>query len=538
MGKKLDEMVAGYGPKFLGLYEILNCEMTSLDRERLESPIPGLGRYRDSTDFLCNITSGRRLGLLRFMVMKEYFFALARVMNQYKGMHKDQKIIKYLGRRGIEKIQGIGITAEEVHQAELIERVTEHDTAAAGDYLKLKMLYLYPELESSVEGIHFANTSEDVMGIVMGLIGNELLGHFIKHLSVYCLDQIAFVEACEQNGPLIIPELTHQQAAEPITLGYKTVVGLNAIKYLVSKMMLNRHTFQPFSGKLGGATGQLMCHFAAYPDIDWYDFAREFVGSFGLHYEPVTAQSVTYVVEAQIFMTITAILNEVIKITNDFVSLASCPAQLFVKMKKPGTKASSLMPGKSNAWGKEGGRKMLRESIALLLNLARELMDFPHSGDMGRSYLCRNLGNVFMPIFIALPRITKELKNYRPNPERINWILNEYPGMAGSSIQTVLKRAGISGDPYRELQKISINDDGSYANYAQFRVGLESFMEKFNLPFELREELRSLMNWQKLVEPAVNKAQEELAALKIFFGRASSAADKLLFIANQGLELD
>ena len=369
------------------------------------------------------------------------------------------------------------------------------------------------------------------MSIVMGLMGNELFGHFIKFLSTYCLDQITFVETCEQNGPLIIPEFTHQQSAEPIALCTKSVIGLNAIKYLVKKLMINRDTFQPFSGKMGGATGQLMCHYAAYPDIDWWEFAKDFVESFGLHYEPVTAQSVTYVVEAQIFMTITAILNEVIKITSDFLSLASCPAQLFVKVKRAGAKGSSIMPGKSNGWGHEGGRKMLRESIALLLNLARELMDFPHGGDMGRSYLCRNLGNVFMPIFIALPRISKELKSYQPNPKKISWILDEYPGMAGSSIQTVLKRAGIDGDPYRELQKISINNDGSYANAEQFGRGLESFMEKFQLPVELREELRGLLNWQKLVEPAAKKAKEELEALKIFFRRTFDAADKLLYIS-------
>jgi adenylosuccinate lyase len=531
MNSKLAAMISGYGLKFIGLQELFGYELTRDDRERLESPIPGLGRYRDSTDFLCDITSGRRLGLLRFKVMKEYFFALARVMKNYNGKFKDQKIIKDLSAEDIERIQDIGITAEEVRQAELIERVTEHDTAAAGDYLKLKTLHFYPHLEPSAEGLHFGSTSEDPMSIVMGIMGNELFGYFIKFLSTYCLDQIVFVESCEQNGPLIIPEFTHQQSAEPIALSTKSVIGLNAIKYLVSKLMIDRNTFQPFSGKMGGATGQLMCHYAAYPDIDWWTFARDFVESFGLHYEPVTAQSVTYVVEAQIFMTITAILNEVIKITSDFLSLASCPAQLFVKIKKVGVKGSSLMPGKSNGWGQEGGRKMLRKSIALLFDMARELMDFPHGGDMGRSYLFRDLGNVFMPIFIALPRITKELKSYQPNPGRISWILNEYPGMAGSSIQTVLKRAGIDGDPYRELQKISINDDGSYANSEQFGRGLELFMDKFQLPVELREELRGLLNWQKLVEPAAIKAKEELAALKIFFGNTFYAADKLLYIS-------
>ncbi len=168
------------------------------------------------------------------------------------------------------------------------------------------------------------------------------------------------------------------------------------------------------------------------------------------------------------------------------------------------------MPSKSNAWQQEGAQKMLIEARDNLLLYAKELPSYPHEGDMGRSYMLRNIANVFMPIFIGLNRISKEMQGYVPNPDKINAFFREYPGMAGSAIQTVLKREGIPGDAYRTIENIAINPDGTYANSEQFRAGLGRTMDELNLSPSLRKELSDLLEPNNLVKKANEMAGDAI----------------------------
>ncbi len=511
----LKELVEGFGPGFPGIDELFNLAPTEQELAALNSPVPAQGRYRGNTEFLSKITSGRSLGRLRFHVMREYFIALSQLLSNYSGMFKNYKVVRHLTPEEIGKIREIGNTDKEIIQAEKGETFTEHDTAAAGDYFKMRISKELPALEASVEGIHFANTSEDVMGNVFGLMANKLIyGALLPNILTFCDSIMLYVEQCEQNGPLVIPGLTHEQAAEPTTLGKKLMTRLKAIDYLIQRMLDEKGEFIPFSGKLGGAIGNLSTHYAAYPDINWRDFARSFVESLGLRYEELTDQSVAYVVEAQHFTTIANILSQIIKLIDDFISLASCPGQLFVKQKKKGTKGSSIMPNKSNAWAMEGAIKMLAESRDGLFSLAKELPAYPHEGNMGRSYLLRNIAQSFIPIFIALSRIGRELRSYQPNHKKINAFFSEYPGMSGSCLQTILKRAAIKGDAYRTIEAISINPDGTYANNEQFRAGLHNVIEKLDIPQEVRSELLACTEPARLVQAAHLMAQENKVLLK------------------------
>lgn len=513
MGKILDQMIAGYGPKFPKLEELFATQLTEKDIGTLEEPIPALGRYLKSVAFLKDITSGKAVGLTRFKVIIEYFIALNDLLAGYKGRYR--KITGNLSIEDKERLRKIGTTLEEVKQAEMIEKFTEHDTAAAGDYVKLKIATLLPHLEDQVEGIHFGNTSEDVMGNVFGIIANNLVfKHFMRALLDFCVNIICYVEKYENNGPLIVPDLTHQQAAVPTTLGQILITQLAAIDYHISQMIGKNGKFRPFSGKLGGPTGNLDCHYAAYPDIDWTTFARKFVEGLGLHYETMTNQCVSYAVEIQHFTTIGNILTHIIKLVKDFVNMASCPSQFFVKEKKKGSKGSSIMPNKSNAWKQEGGIPALMEARDKLFFLATTLPDYPHGGDMARSYLFRNIGDDFMSIFIGLDRITEEINVYKPNPEKIAKFFDEYPGMAGGSLQTVLKRQGVSDDAYRVIQEISINPDGTYANREQFKNGLEEKMKILGISEESQRELRRLLKLDNLIGLAHPMALNEIEKLK------------------------
>ena len=109
-------------------------------------------------------------------------------------------------------------------------------------------------------------------------------------------------------------------------------------------------------------------------------------------------------------------------------------------------------------------------------------------------------------------------KGYTPNRANITAILETYPGIAGSVIQTILKREGIEGDAYREIEKISINPDGTYANYMQFSEGLDEVMTRMNLSEDVAAELRYYVNPRNNYGNADVLAQECKSTLKNCFG--------------------
>jgi len=509
------ELIKGYGPDFPLLEELLGIEASEADLLRLEQPIPELGRYLKDVKFMTEITSGRAIGSLRFQVITEYFIQLSEELS--KRIVRNDNIVGRLSEDDKNIIRSLGTTPSEIIQAERIESFAEHDTAAATDLIKILIAARLPHLEEMIEGVHFACTSEDVMGNVFGIMNNRLVyGHVLPEIIDFCLSAMKYVDKFEGEKPMLLPGFTHNQAAEPTTIGKKFMTKISSIEYLMSRMMENGN-FIPFTGKLGGAIGNLTTHYAAYPYVNWDEFAKCFVQRFKLKYEPLTDQSVTFAVEAQHYTTIANMLTEVMKFTEDFIDMASCPGQLFVKSKKKGAKGSSIMPNKSNAWGMEGALKMLSKSRDELFNYAKELPDYPHEGNMGRSYLMREIGNVFMPLFIGLHRISSELHKYHPNQAKIDAFFSEYPGMSGSVLQTVLKRMRVPGDAYRSIQEISINPDGSYANAEQFRAGLSAKMEELGLTADMKMELITLADPKNAIGLAYTSSHKAMDIVRVTF---------------------
>jgi len=65
---------------------------------------------------------------------------------------------------------------------------------------------------------------------------------------------------------------THGQPASPTKLGKEIYVFVERLENQL--MMLSTI---PFSGKFGGATGNMNAHKVAYPGIDWENFACQFL---------------------------------------------------------------------------------------------------------------------------------------------------------------------------------------------------------------------------------------------------------------------
>ena len=46
----------------------------------------------------------------------------------------------------------------------------------------------------------------------------------------------------------------------------------------------------PLLGKMAGAVGNYNAHMVAYPNVDWPSVVKDFVGSFGLTWNPCVTQ--------------------------------------------------------------------------------------------------------------------------------------------------------------------------------------------------------------------------------------------------------
>src|SRR3546814_12178810 len=78
---------------------------------------------------------------------------------------------------------------------------------------------------------------------------------------------------------------THGQTASPTTVGKE-------IANVVARLQRQGEQLAAvsLSDKINGAVGNYNAHVAAYPDVDWPAFARRFVESLDLDFNPYTTQ--------------------------------------------------------------------------------------------------------------------------------------------------------------------------------------------------------------------------------------------------------
>ena len=163
-----------------------------------------------------------------------------------------------------------------------IEAMTNHDVKAAEYWLRERFAS-NPEVSAAAEFIHFACTSEDINNLSHAL----MLAGARQSVLLPAIDAIsAKLDAlADMHADLAMLARTHGQPATPTTLGKEMAnvarrlrrarVGFAGVELL---------------GKANGATGNFNAHVAGAPDVDWPAFARRFVTSLGIAYNPLTTQ--------------------------------------------------------------------------------------------------------------------------------------------------------------------------------------------------------------------------------------------------------
>ena len=238
------------------------------------SPIDG--RYGSKTAELRSAFS--EFGLIKYRVTVEIRWL------QRLAEHADIKEIGPFSKETITILNELVDNFDEGDAAKIkeIERTTNHDVKAVEYFIK-EQISNKPELAEILEFVHFACTSEDINNLSHALMLKEgrdtvLLPQVEEIVSKISEMAIAYADVSMLSR-------THGQTASPTTVGKE----MANVAY-----RLNRQIDQirqiPLLGKINGAVGNYNAHLSAYPNIDWADNAKVFIGSLGLEMNPYTTQ--------------------------------------------------------------------------------------------------------------------------------------------------------------------------------------------------------------------------------------------------------
>jgi adenylosuccinate lyase len=238
-------------------------------------------------------------------------------------------------------------------------------------------------------------------------------------------------------------------------------------------------------GKINGAVGNYNAHLAAYPGYDWEGFAKRFVESLGLVFNPYTIQIEPHDGLAEMFDAFARANGILIDLDRDvwgYISLG------FFKQKvKAGEVGSSTMPHKVNPIDFENSEGNLGLANAMLKHLAEKLPISRWQRDLTDSTVLRNMGVGLGYALLGYDSLLKGLGKLEINADLMKADLDANWELLAEPIQTVMRRFGIA-NPYEKLKELTRGTRVS-------REGMQAFVNTLEIPAEAKKALLELTPW-------------------------------------------
>ncbi|HMM55337.1 MAG TPA: adenylosuccinate lyase [Candidatus Desulfobacillus sp.] len=345
-----------------------------------------------------------------------------------------------------------------------IEARTNHDVKAMEYWLK-ERLSDNAEVMAVAEFIHFGCTSEDINNLSHALMLQEARTANL----LPALDALVarLVELAHRHAELPMLSRTHGQPASPTTLGKEmanVAARLRRARARIAAVSL--------SAKFNGAVGNYNAHLAAYPDFDWEGFARRFVESFGLEFNPYTIQIEPHDAMAELFDAVARANTILLDLNRDiwlYISLG-----YFRQKPKDGEIGSSTMPHKVNPIDFENSEGNLGLANALLRHLADKLPLSRLQRDLTDSTVLRNMGVAFGHTLLAWDSCLRGLAKLEVDAERLQADLAGCWEVLAEPVQTVMRRYGVE-NPYEQLKALTRGKGIT-------REGLHAFIRGLQIP--------------------------------------------------------
>ena len=400
------------------------------------SPIDG--RYAGKSESLRSLFS--EYGLIRHRVLVEIRWLQA--LSAHPAISEVPAFSKKSNHLLESIISDFGI--DQAQRIKQIEQTTNHDVKAVEYFLK-EQVAGSPELSKISEFIHFACTSEDINNLSHALMLNTGKDQVLMPALAGVVDSIRNLAHLHANVAMI--SRTHGQPASPTTLGKE----MANVVYRLDRQITQINKLDML-GKFNGAVGNYNAHLLAYPEVDWPDFARQFVESLGIRFNPYTTQIEPHDYIAELFHALCRCNTILIDFSRDIWSYISIG--YFKQNAVADEVGSSTMPHKVNPIDFENAEGNFGIANAVLGHLAEKLPISRWQRDLSDSTLLRNLGSGFAYSLIALDSLQRGISKLEIDQAAISRDLNQNWGVLAEPVQTVMRRYGVK-QPYEKLKALT-----------------------------------------------------------------------------------
>jgi adenylosuccinate lyase len=422
------------------------------------------GRYQSKLDDLRPCFSEYALIRHRAMVEVAWLKALA--------LEPTLKEIASFSRHTIEELDNAIATFGEMEAAQVkaIEVRTNHDVKALEYWLK-ERFDGNSEIRAVSEFIHFACTSEDINNLSHGLMLKQARDQVMLPMLEKLIAR--FTELAKELADVPMLSHTHGQPASPTTLGKELANVVHRLRRQ-HKQLLQIEIL----GKINGAVGNFNAHLSAYPDFDWENFAKTFVESLGLTYNPYTIQIEPHDYMAELFDVFSRINTILIDINRDIWGYISMG--YFKQKVKAGEIGSSTMPHKVNPIDFENSEGNLGLANAMLRHLSEKLPISRWQRDLTDSTVLRNMGVALGYTLLGYDSCMKGLNKLEANPVQLAADLDTNWEVLAEPIQTVMRRYGVE-NPYEQLKELTRGKGGIS------KASLHAFIRELKIPEEAKQ---------------------------------------------------
>ena len=368
-------------------------------------------------------------------------------------------------------------TASDAAEVKGIEATTNHDVKALEYWIKDKTK-ANAEVTKVSEFIHFACTSEDINNLSHALMCKGAREEVMLPVLDKVIAKLSEMAHAYADVPMMCR--THGQPATPSTMGKE----MANVAYRMQRARA-RIAQAELLGKINGAVGNYNAHLAAYPGYDWEGFAKKFVESLGLVFNPYTIQIEPHDGLAEMFDAFARANGILIDLDRDvwgYISLG------FFKQKvKAGEVGSSTMPHKVNPIDFENSEGNLGLANAMLKHLAEKLPISRWQRDLTDSTVLRNMGVGLGYALLGYDSLLKGLGKLEINADLMKADLDANWELLAEPIQTVMRRFGIA-NPYEKLKELTRGTRVS-------REGMQAFVNTLEIPAEAKKALLELTPW-------------------------------------------
>ncbi|MBS1161529.1 MAG: Adenylosuccinate lyase [Proteobacteria bacterium] len=366
---------------------------------------------------------------------------------------------------------------EQAAEVKAEEAVTNHDVKALEYWIK-KNTKGNAEVVKVSEFIHFACTSEDINNLSHALMCQGAR----EQAMLPMLDKVIakLVELAHAYAEVPMMSRTHGQPATPSTMGKE----MANVAYRLQRAR-TRIAQVELLGKINGAVGNYNAHLAAYPGYDWEGFAKRFVESLGLTFNPYTIQIEPHDALAELFDAFARANSILVDLDRDvwgYISLG------FFKQKvKAGEIGSSTMPHKVNPIDFENSEGNFGLANAMLKFLAEKLPVSRWQRDLTDSTVLRNMGVGLGYALLGYDSLLKGLGKLEINVDSMKADLDANWELLAEPIQTVMRRYAVP-NAYEKLKELTRGTRVS-------RDGMQAFVSTLEIPEAAKAELLKLTPW-------------------------------------------